>query len=151
MIGINTEAGRGHRAEAIGLARALGDRLRLSHILSIETLVAGMTGDLITRRAAAQEGSELAEAIGYRAGFVRCLYYLGFAQLAQGDTAGAVEHFGTMSAAAEAGHYVNWQKYALAGESMALAWQGDTCAARAAAVEALEGADELSSLNAGFA
>ncbi len=151
LIGFESEAAQEYRAEAIALARQLGDRLRLSHILSIETLVASMTGDVIAKRAAAQEGCELAEEIGYRAGFVRCLWYLGLAQLAQGDCAGAVEHFRAGSAAAEAGHYANFQKYALAFQGIALAWQGDTHAATAAASEALEGADELGSLNAGLA
>jgi predicted ATPase/class 3 adenylate cyclase/DNA-binding CsgD family transcriptional regulator len=151
LIGFDSEAAQEYRSEAIGLARKLGDRLRLSHILSIETLVASMTGDVIAKRAAAQEGCELAEAIGYRAGFVRCCWYLGLAQLAQDDCAGAVEHFRTASAAAEAGHYANFQKYALAFQGIALAWQGNTRAATAAAGEALEGADELGSLNAGLA
>jgi len=151
LIGFNSEAARRYRAEAISLARELGDRLRLSHILSIETLVASMTGDLTAKRAAAQEGCELAEQIGYRAGLVRCLFYLGWAQLARGDGAGAVEHFRTASAVAEAGHSANFQKYALAFQGMALAWQGDTHAARTVANEALHGADELGSLNAGFA
>jgi predicted ATPase/class 3 adenylate cyclase/DNA-binding CsgD family transcriptional regulator len=151
LIGFHSEAAHEYRAEAIGLARELGDRLRLSHILSVDTLVASITGDVIAKRAAAQEGSELAEAIGYRAGFVRCRWYLGLAQLAQGDCAGAVEHFRIAGAAAEAGHYPNFQKYALAFQGMTLAWQGDTAAARAAASEALEGAEELGSLNAGLA
>ncbi|MGA9613990.1 MAG: adenylate/guanylate cyclase domain-containing protein, partial [Mycobacterium sp.] len=152
LIGFGSAAAQGYRAEAIGLARELGDRLRLSHILSVETLVASFTGDLISKRAAAQEGCELAEAIGYRAGFVRCRWYLGLAQLAQGDCAGAVEHFRTAGAAAEAGHYANFQKYTLAFQGVALAWQGDPCAARAAASEALEGGDDkLGSLNAGLA
>jgi predicted ATPase/class 3 adenylate cyclase/DNA-binding CsgD family transcriptional regulator len=152
LIGFGSAEAEEYRAEAIGLARKLGDRLRLSHILSIETLVASFTGDVIAKRAAAQEGCELAEAIGYRAGFVRCRWYLGLAQLAQGDCAGAVDHFRTAGAAAEAGHYANFQRYTLAFEGVALAWQGDACAARAAASEALEGGDdELGSLNAGLA
>src|ERR1700733_13048170 len=152
LIGFGSAEAAEYRAEAIGLARKLGDRLRLSHILSIETLVASFTGDVIAKRAAAQEGCELAEAIGYRAGFVRCRWYLGLAQLAQGDCAGAVEHFRTAGAAAEAGHYSNFQRYTLAFEGVALAWQGDACAARAAANEALDGGDnELGSLNAGLA
>jgi predicted ATPase len=130
LIGFGSAAAQEYRAEAIGLARKLGDRLRLSHILSIETLVASFTGDVIAKRAAAQEGCELAEAIGYRAGFVRCRWYLGLAQLAQGDCAGAVEHFRTAGAAAEAGHYANFQKYTLAFQGVALAWQGDARAAR---------------------
>jgi len=152
LIGFGSAEAQEYRAEAIGLARKQGDRLRLSHILSIETLVASFTGDVIAKRAAAQEGCELAEAIGYRAGFVRCRWYLGLAQLAQGDCAGAVEHFRTAGAAAEAGHYENFQKYTLAFQGVALAWQGDARAAKAAASEALEGGDnELGSLNAGLA
>jgi predicted ATPase/class 3 adenylate cyclase/DNA-binding CsgD family transcriptional regulator len=152
LIGFGSTEAAGYRAEAIGLARKLGDRLRLSHILSIETLVASFTGDVIGKRAAAQEGSELAEAIGYRAGFVRCRWYLGLAQLAQGDCAGAVEHFRTAGAASEAGHYANFQRYSLAFQGVALAWQGEACAARAAANEALEGGDDkIGSLNAGLA
>ena len=152
LIGFGSAEAQEYRAEAIALARKLGDRLRLSHILSVETLVASFTGDVIAKRAAAQEGCELAEAIGYRAGFVRCRWYLGLAQLAQGDCAGAVEHFRTAGAAAEAGHYANFQKYALAFQGVALAWQGDADAARAAASEALGGGDdELGSLNAGLA
>jgi predicted ATPase/class 3 adenylate cyclase/DNA-binding CsgD family transcriptional regulator len=152
LIGFGSPVAREYRAEAIGLARKLGDQLRLSHILSIETLVASFTGDVIAKRGAAQEGCELAEAIGYRAGYIRCRWYLGLAQLAQGDCAGAVQHFRTASAAAEAGHYANFQKYTLAFQGVALAWQGDACAARAAASEALEGGDrELGSLNAGLA
>jgi predicted ATPase/class 3 adenylate cyclase/DNA-binding CsgD family transcriptional regulator len=148
LIGFSSEAAQEYRAEAIELARKLGDRLRLSHVLTIETLVASFTGDVIAKRAAAQEGCELAEAIGYRAGFIRCRWYLGLAQLAQGDCAGAVDHFRTATAAAEAGHYANFQKYALAFQGIALACLGDTCAAKAAASQALEGVDELGGLNA---
>jgi DNA-binding CsgD family transcriptional regulator len=150
LVDVDAETARAHRAEAIGLARALGDRLRLSHILSIEAIGVAITGDLITARAAAQEGCGLAEAIGYLAGMIRCRWCLGLAQLARGELAEAVAHFGAMSAAAEAGHYVNFQKFGLASQDMALAWQGDTRAARAAAGEALEGADELGSLTGGL-
>jgi predicted ATPase/class 3 adenylate cyclase/DNA-binding CsgD family transcriptional regulator len=152
LIGFGSAAAQEYRAEAIGLARELGDRLRLSHILSIETIVASFTGDVIAKRAAAQEGCKLAEEIGYRAGFVRCRWYLGLAQLAQGDFAGAVDHFRAAGAAAEAGHYANFQRYSLAFQGVALAWQGDAIAARTAASEVLEGGDDkLGSLNAGLA
>ena len=151
LIALDSEAARGYRAEAISLARELGDALRLSHVLSVEALVAVLTGDMISRQGAAQEGCSLAETIGYRAGLIRCHYCLGLSQLAQGDTAEAVAHFKTMYAAAEAGHYTNFQKYALASESMALAWQGEAVAARAAANDALEGADEFGDITAGLA
>jgi predicted ATPase/class 3 adenylate cyclase/DNA-binding CsgD family transcriptional regulator len=151
LISLDSEAARGYRAEAISLARELGDALRLSHVLSVEALVAVLTGDMISRQGAAQEGCDLAEAIGYRAGLIRCHYCLGLSRLAQGDTAGAVTHFSTMYGVAEAGHYTNFQKYALASESMALALQGEAVAARAAANDALEGADEFGDITVGLA
>jgi predicted ATPase/class 3 adenylate cyclase/DNA-binding CsgD family transcriptional regulator len=151
LIATDAEAARGYRAEAIQLARALGDRLRLSHILSIEALVTVTTGDLIAARTVAEEGCELAEAIGYRASLVRCRWCLGLAELARGDLAGAIANFRAVSAVAEAGHYVNFQKLGLAGQGMALACHGDVGAARAAADEALDGADEIGSLFNGIA
>ena len=151
LIALDSQAARGYRAEAISLARELGDALRLSHILGVEALVAVLTGDMVSGRAAAQEGCDLAEAIGYRAGLIRCHYCLGLSQLAHGDAAGAVAHFRTMYAVAEAGHYTNFQKYALASESMALVWQGEVDAARVAANDALEGADEFGDITAGLA
>ena len=151
LISLDSEAARGYRKEAISLARELGDALRLSHVLSVEALVAVLTGDMICGQGAAQEGCDLAEAIGYRAGLIRCHYCLGLSQLAQGDTAGAVAHFSTMYDVAEAGHYANFQKYALASESMALALQGEAVAARAAANGALEDADEFGDITAGLA
>ena len=45
LINLDAEAAREYRAEAIGLARSLGDTLRLSHILSVEAIVAAMKGE----------------------------------------------------------------------------------------------------------
>lgn len=151
LIAVDAEAARGYRADAIQLARALGDRLRLGHILSIEALVTVTTGDLTAARAVAEEGCELSEAIGYRAGLVRCHWCLGLAELGRGDVARAIGNFRAASAVAEAGHYANFQKLGLAGQGMALACQGDVDAARAAADQAVDGADEFGSLFAGIA
>jgi predicted ATPase/class 3 adenylate cyclase/DNA-binding CsgD family transcriptional regulator len=150
LINLDAEVAREYRAEAIGLARSLGDTLRLSHILSVEAIVAAMKGEAAAVRAVAQEGCELADAIGFRAAAIRCHLSLAQVQLASGDFAGAVTHFTAVTAQAEAGHYVNFAKYGLAGQAMALAWQGDIGAARAAAGDAVEGIDELGSLNAGM-
>jgi DNA-binding CsgD family transcriptional regulator len=151
LIAVDAAAARDYRTEAIQLARALGDRLRLSHVLSIEVLVAVTTGDLTGARAAAEEGCDLSAAIGYLAGLVRCRWCLGLAELARGDTAGAIANFRAASAAAEAGHYVNFQKLGLAGQAMALACHGDVGASRAAADESVDGADEIGNLFAGIA
>jgi predicted ATPase/class 3 adenylate cyclase/DNA-binding CsgD family transcriptional regulator len=151
LVAVAAETAREYRAEAIGLARTLQDRLIVSHILGIEAVVAVTEGDLRVARAAAQEGCELADAIGYRAGSLRCRWCLGMTQLWQGDFAGALAQFVAVKAEADAVHQVIYQMYGLTGQAMALAWQGDTAAARAAAAEAVEGAGELGSITAGLA
>ncbi len=64
----DTDAARAYVAEAIGLARALGDRLRLSQILTSQAAAAVLAGDSLAMRAAAEEGRDLADAIGDRFG-----------------------------------------------------------------------------------
>ena len=61
----------------------------------------------------------------------------------QGDLAGAVAQFGEVAAEAEAAHDEIWRVISLGGQSMALAYQGEAAAARAAAEAALEGGAEL--------
>ena len=68
----DAEAARAYFAEAIGLARALGDRWRLSQILGWQAIAALAAGDPIAVRAAAEEGRDLADAIGDRFGSRRC-------------------------------------------------------------------------------
>src|SRR5262249_1538558 len=55
-------------AEAIGFARAVGDRWRLNQILSQQAQVAFVAGDPVAVRAAAEEGRDVADAIGDRFG-----------------------------------------------------------------------------------
>ena len=61
----------------------------------------------------------------------------------RGDLAGAVTQFGEVAAEAEAAHDGSARVLSLAGQSIALAYQGDAAAARAAADAALKGAAEL--------
>ena len=95
---------RPYFAEAIGLARALGDRWRLSQILAWQASAAISAGDPIAVRAAAEEGRDLAEAIGDRFRSRQCRWCLGVAQVFQGDLAGAAAQFGEVVAEAEAAH-----------------------------------------------
>ncbi|MGB6205883.1 ATP-binding protein, partial [Mycobacterium sp.] len=61
------EAAGSYFAEALGLARALGDRWRLSQILAWQARRAIFAaGDPIAARAAAEEGRDLADSIGDR-------------------------------------------------------------------------------------
>ena len=80
----NAEPARPYFAEALGLARALDDRWRLSQILSAQAGAAIMAGDPIAARAPAEEGRDLADAIGDRFDSRRCRYCLGWAQMISG-------------------------------------------------------------------
>jgi DNA-binding CsgD family transcriptional regulator len=135
-------------AEAIGLTRALDDRWRLSQILASQALAASNAGDPIATRAAAEEGRDLAEAIGNRYLSRQCRFCLGMAQVFQSDLIGAATQFGGLVAEAQAAHDGLLEVNSLAAHSTVLAWQGDAAAARAAADAAIEAAAELGGIYA---
>ena len=148
----NPEVARAYFAEAIGLVRALDDRWRLSELLGWQALGAAVVaGDPIAGRAAAEEGRDLADAIGDRYGSRRCRFSLGTAQMWKGDLAGAATQFSVVAAEAEAAHDEIRRVHSLAYQGVALAWQGDTGAARAATDTAVEYAAELAAMSAGIA
>ncbi len=147
---ISAEPAGSYFAEAVGLARALGDPWRLSQILAWQARTAATAGDLIALRAAGEEGRDLAEAIGNRFASRQCRWCLAVAQYIAGDLAGAAAQFGAVAAEAEAAHDVTYQAYGLAGQGMVLASQGQMRAARAAADAAVEAAAELGGLAGGL-
>jgi predicted ATPase/class 3 adenylate cyclase/DNA-binding CsgD family transcriptional regulator len=130
-------------AEAIPLARALDDRWRLSQLLTCQAAAASYAGDPIATRAPAEEGRDLAEAIGDRFGSRFCRWCLGYAQIYQGDLIGAAAQFGDLVAEARAAHDPILEAISLAGHSTVLGYQRDPPAARAAADAAIEIAAEL--------
>ena len=147
----DAEAAGAYLAEASGLARDLGDRWRLSQILVAQVVVGLVARDPIAARAAAEEGRDLADAIGDRFDARRCRWYIAVAQINQGDLAGAVAQFAAVADEAEAAHDEIWRVDSLVGLGVALGYQGDTAAARAAADEAVEATAELGGLKAGAA
>jgi predicted ATPase/DNA-binding CsgD family transcriptional regulator len=147
----NVELAGPYFAEAGGLARASGDQWRLSQILAWQARGAITAGDPVAARAAGQEGRDLAEAIGDRFALRQCRWCVGLAQVMQGDLAGAVTQFGELAAEAEAAHDAIYKALSLASQGIALAWQGDAGAARAAADAAIEAAAEPGGVAAGNA
>jgi DNA-binding CsgD family transcriptional regulator len=146
------EVARPYWPEAIGLVRALDDRWRLSELLSWQALgTVVVAGDPIAGRAAAEEGRDLADAIGDRWHSRQCRFSLATAQMWTGDLAGAVTQFSVVAAEAEAAHDEVRRVHTLAYQGVALAWQGDTDAAWAAVDAAMESAAELGALSAGAA
>ena len=142
-LGYHVEVARACFAEAIGLARAVDDRWRLSQILAGQASAANTAGDPIAMRAAAEEGRDLADAIGDGFNSRVCRFYLGSAQMMQGDLAGAAAKFDEVAAEAEAAHDEMGRLLSLGGQSIALALQGEAAAARAATEATLEGRAEL--------
>jgi predicted ATPase/class 3 adenylate cyclase/DNA-binding CsgD family transcriptional regulator len=145
----NAEVARPYFAEAIGLARALDDRWRLSQIFGWQANTAIVAGDPIAARAAAEEGRDLADAIGDRFDSRECRYCLGHARLMHGDLAGAVAQIRELVAEAEAAHDVMHKVNGLMGLGMALAYRGEVSAARAAAESAVDAAADLGEFFAG--
>ncbi len=142
-VSYDVEVARAYFAEAIGLARALDDRWRLSQILALQAQAAYTAGDPLGARVAGEEGRDLADALGDRSNSRVCRWCLGATQLYSGDLAGAATHFGEVSAEAEAAHDETWKVNSLSGQSLALAHQGKTAAARAVAEAALKCGVEL--------
>jgi predicted ATPase/class 3 adenylate cyclase/DNA-binding CsgD family transcriptional regulator len=142
----NAELAGVYFAEAIELARELHDRWRLSQILTWQASAAIAAGDPIAARSAAEEGRDLAEAIGDRFDSRHCRMCLGLAQGYRGDLAGAVAQLGAVVAEAKVGHDGIHAAASLAHQGTVLAWQGETDAARAAADASLESASEVGAL-----
>ena len=118
----------------------MDDRWRLSQILAQQAIAEITT---IAARVPAEEGRDLAEAIGDRFRSRQCRYCLGMAQTFQGDLVGAAAQFAELVAEAQAAHDVLVEVNSLAGQASVLAFQGDAGAARAAADAAIEAAAEL--------
>jgi predicted ATPase/tetratricopeptide (TPR) repeat protein len=137
------EVARSYFAEAIGLARAIGDRWRLCQILALQAQGAAIAGDPLAARAAAEEGRDVADAIGDGSNSRACRFWLGMAQAASGDLAGAVTQFGEVAAESAAAHDEIWRVSSLGTRGTVLAYQGEAAAARAVAEATLRAGAEL--------
>jgi predicted ATPase/class 3 adenylate cyclase/DNA-binding CsgD family transcriptional regulator len=145
---ISAELAEPYFDEAIGLARALDDRWRLSQLLMCQAAAASYAGDPIATRAPAEEGRDLADAIGDRFGSRFCRWCIGYAQIYHGDLADAAAQFGELIPEARAAHDGILEALSLAGHSIVLGYQGDTAAARAGADAAVEVGAELGGIAA---
>ena len=148
----DAEAAPGYFAEAIGLARALDDRWRLCQILTAQAVAAALiAGDPIATRGPAEEGRDLADAIGNRFDSRRCRFWLGNGRsISRVDLARAAAQFAELVAEAKAAHDGVWEVNSLASQGIVLAYQGDAGAARAAADAALQAAAEVGGVFAGI-
>jgi predicted ATPase/class 3 adenylate cyclase/DNA-binding CsgD family transcriptional regulator len=139
----NPELARPYINEGIELARAIGDRWRLSQLLGWQIAGAYVAGDPIAARAASEKGLDLAEAMGDRLVSRQCRWLLGWAQLWQGDLASAIAQFGQAITEAEAARDLIWKAVNLGGQGCAFAYRGNTQAASAATNAAGDASAEL--------
>jgi predicted ATPase/class 3 adenylate cyclase/DNA-binding CsgD family transcriptional regulator len=145
------EVTRPYFAEATGLARSIDDKWRLCQTLHLQAFGAVMAGDPIAVRAAAEEGRDLADAVGDRFFSRACRWDLGVAQGMTGDFVGAVSQLREVVVEADAAHDLIWKSTAQFMHAFMLAYLGDLSAARAAANSAVESAGELGGFYPGLA
>jgi predicted ATPase/class 3 adenylate cyclase/DNA-binding CsgD family transcriptional regulator len=144
VAGWDAELARPYLSEAADLARAMGDRWRLSQILYSQAFAATSgAGDIDITLAAGTEGRDLADEIGDRNNSRGCRWCLSGAHWALGAVAEAEAQFRDLMAEADAAHALIWQVAARMNLCHVLAYRGQAGAGRAVAVEALDGAAEL--------
>jgi predicted ATPase/class 3 adenylate cyclase/DNA-binding CsgD family transcriptional regulator len=129
--------------EAIKMARSLGDSWRLSLILSRQTYGAFMAGDLLAVEPIANEGRELADAIGDRFNSRQCRWVLINTQCLRGDLVAASAQMPEFITDATAAHDVLSIAIGHMNAMMLRAWQGDVDGARVAGRLCLEACAEL--------
>jgi DNA-binding CsgD family transcriptional regulator len=136
-------------AEANVLAREIGDQWRLIQILTQQAQAAFVAGNPTGVRVAAEEGRDLANAIGDQFGSRQCRWRLAGALSFEGDLARAVSQLEELVAEAEAEHDVMLRVTLLFMLPHVLAYRGQTTEAVAAAKAAIASAGDLGDLYMG--
>jgi predicted ATPase/DNA-binding CsgD family transcriptional regulator len=141
------EPAQAHLAEALGLARESGKRHMLTHILGTQSNLAFMAGNPMAVLECAEEGRDVADAIGDRGTAHQCRTWLGWARMVMGDLAGAVALFQEANARADADRI--WGVVSEHYLAQALYRQGQIASALAMLDEAGPAAAELGGLWSG--
>jgi DNA-binding CsgD family transcriptional regulator len=115
----------------------------LCEILNWQATAALMSGDPVATVAAAEEGLELADAIGDRFASRQCRLWIANAQVYLGDQAGATSGCDAVIAEATAAHDVVMQAIGLMCLTSVLAYQGDVSGARTTAEKTLAISSQL--------
>ncbi|WP_286137352.1 LuxR family transcriptional regulator [Mycobacterium sp. IS-3022] len=145
------EAARPYFAEAMELARELGDFWSVAQIIGLEWMTGRVLDDPAAAQVAAEEGLRIAEDIGD--GFLcrQLRYVLGWAQVLRGDLIGCVAQLGEVVEECLAANDLAWGMAASTTRTYTLAYLGDVANARARAVENLERASESLEFHRGLA
>ncbi|WP_324674713.1 LuxR family transcriptional regulator [Mycobacterium sp. 663a-19] len=139
----NPELAELHLAEAMELARATGDRWSLCQILSYRATIGCMAGQPTGARAAAEEGRDLADALGFGFFSRHSRAWLAIALMMQGNLAHAALVEDDLVEEAEAAGDKPMKVFGDVGRTVVLAYQGRADAAQAAAESARVIAEEV--------
>jgi predicted ATPase/class 3 adenylate cyclase/DNA-binding CsgD family transcriptional regulator len=150
VAAVSAEPAGPYFAEAIGLARDLDDRWRLSQILAGQARAANHAADPLATRAPAEEGLDLADALGDRYNLRVCRYCLAWSHIHRGELASAAAQIAELLADARAGHDGLMELQSVGGQGIVLALQGEAAAARAAAEAAINAAAEVGGAYAAY-
>lgn len=150
VLSYNAEVAEESFTEAVNLARSLGDLTALSLLLPYQAFTALVAGEPTAQRAAAEEGRDVAEEIGDRFAARHCRWNIAMAQLYSADVASAATELEEVIADADGCRDLLFGVAGRFGHGMALAFHGDTAAARAASAAAVDQAAELGDFMEGF-
>lgn len=150
LLGYNAAEARPSLDEAMEIARATGDRWRLSQILYWRAAGAFVAGDPTAGLAAAEEGLAVADAIGDR--FVARLsgVWLGFALLWRGHVDDAIAQFQSLVTEVDWGGDLAARAIGLLSLGQALAYRGDLESAGEVLAQAVTAAAEFGGSYEGF-
>jgi predicted ATPase/class 3 adenylate cyclase/DNA-binding CsgD family transcriptional regulator len=146
----DVEAARPYFAEAMEIARALGDRYTLCQILAWQAFAAHTAGDPVATRMVAEEGRDLADAIGARFHSRQCRWCLGLAHMMTGDVISAIAQFREVVDEADAAHDLLFRWCGRVNLGYVLAYHGETALARAAGEAALDAAAQFGGRSEGY-
>ena len=143
IAGNDLEAAAPFFAEAMGIARAIGDDWLLSQVLAREAYAAAMTGDPAAANAFGVEGSDVAGAIGDWFGAHVSRWSMGMARMMWADLPGALCLYRAVFVEARADNDIFGTLVSLISEGAALVMQGRIAEARTVAHAAIEAGAEL--------
>jgi DNA-binding CsgD family transcriptional regulator len=139
----SAEIAKPYFAEAIDLARATGARRTLCEIFAYQAATAAIAGEAVAARAAAEEGRDLADALGDRFISVGCRAWLGASLFLLGDLPHAVEVLRCLGDEAAMAGDLPLKVLGDVAYGYVLAHQGQAAAAHAAAQSALRAAEAV--------
>jgi predicted ATPase/DNA-binding CsgD family transcriptional regulator len=146
----DVDGARPYFAEAMEIARALGDGFTLCQILAWQAFAAHVAGDARATRITGEEGRDLADAIGARLHSRQCRWCLGSAHMMNGDVRTAIAGLQEVTDEADVTHDLLFRWCGRVNLSHALAYHGEADQARSTAEAAVEAAAQFGGYSEGY-